>query len=85
VLEHWLSTLSLQVRPSTQAGYRAHVVEYLIPHLGRLRLPWIAGWPFGGDVHRDRRAAYPGWAAGDRCHGAARPGHAASGIERGGS
>ncbi len=34
-LRHWLSALPLQVRPSTAAGYRAHVEEHLIPHLGR--------------------------------------------------
>jgi hypothetical protein len=37
-LERWLSTLPLQVGPSTLAAYRAHVVGYLIPHLGRLTL-----------------------------------------------
>jgi integrase len=37
-LRHWLSTLSLQVRPSTAAGYRAHVEDHLIPHLGPLPL-----------------------------------------------
>jgi integrase len=34
-LRRWLSTLPLQVRPSTAAGYRAHVEDHLIPHLGR--------------------------------------------------
>jgi Phage integrase, N-terminal SAM-like domain len=34
-LRHWLSTLPLQVRPSTAAGYRAHAEEHLIPYLGR--------------------------------------------------
>ena len=34
-LRHWLTTLPLQVRPSTAAAYRAHVERYLIPYLGR--------------------------------------------------
>src|SRR6266511_343561 len=34
-LQRWLPALPLQVRPSTAAGYRAHVEEHLIPHLGR--------------------------------------------------
>jgi integrase len=37
-LRHWLSTLPGQVRPSTLVGYRRHVHQYLIPHLGGYRL-----------------------------------------------
>lgn len=37
-LRHWLSTLPGQVRPSTLVGYRRHVYQYLIPHLGGYRL-----------------------------------------------
>jgi integrase len=34
-LRRWLTTLPMQVRPSTAAGYRAHVERYLIPLLGQ--------------------------------------------------
>lgn len=37
-LEQWLSGISDQVRPSTLRSYREHVHNYLIPHLGRIRL-----------------------------------------------
>jgi integrase len=37
-LEHWLSGLAGNVRPSTLRGYREHVHHYLIPNLGRIRL-----------------------------------------------
>jgi hypothetical protein len=33
-LEHWLSSMQEQVRPSTMRSYREHVRRYLIPHLG---------------------------------------------------
>ena len=37
-LEHWLSAVQHQVRPTTLRGYRDHVHNYLIPLLGRIRL-----------------------------------------------
>jgi hypothetical protein len=33
-LRSWLSTLPTQIRPATLAGYRCHVTNDLIPHLG---------------------------------------------------
>jgi integrase len=33
-LRRWLATLPSQVRPSTAAAYRAHILGYLIPYLG---------------------------------------------------
>jgi integrase len=38
-LEHWLTTIARErVRPSTYAGYRHYVNDWLVPHLGRHRL-----------------------------------------------
>src|SRR6266511_4655287 len=37
-LEHWLSAVQHQLRPTTLRGYRDHVHNYLIPLLGRIRL-----------------------------------------------
>jgi hypothetical protein len=33
-LRHWLAALPGQLRPSTAAAYQAHVIGYLVPHLG---------------------------------------------------
>jgi hypothetical protein len=43
LLELWLPSIAATVRPSTFAGYRGHVVNHIVPHLGASPLAHLDG------------------------------------------
>jgi integrase len=43
LLDLWLPSIAATVRPSTFAGYRGHVVNHIVPHLGASSLTQLNG------------------------------------------